>query len=99
MERGGWVYIMTNKIYTTLYTGVTGDLITRIYQHKTKLYHNSFTSKYSVNKLVYYSGFKSIEETIEKEKQIKAGSRKNKETLINTINDNWIDLYPEILKW
>jgi putative endonuclease len=96
MERGGYVYIITNKNNTTLYTGVTSELAERVYKHKTKFYQWSFSAKYSLDKLVYYDGFDSIEEAIDREKQIKAGSRKKKETLINSINPEWKDLYDEI---
>ena len=99
MEKGGCVYIVTNQRHTVLYTGVTSDLISRIYQHIHKIYKNSFTEKYNVNKLVYYEIFISIEEAIAREKQIKAGSRQKKEELIHSFNSAWNDLYPEILKW
>lgn len=75
MIRGGCVYIMTNKNHTVLYTGVTSDLIVRIQQHISKFYLYSFTSKYEVNKLVYYSFYPTIEEAINEEKRIKGGSR------------------------
>ncbi|MBS9526021.1 GIY-YIG nuclease family protein, partial [Litoribacter alkaliphilus] len=61
MEKGGAVYIMTNYNNTTLYTGVTSNLITRIDQHKEGYYQKSFTKKYRLKKLVYYEGFHSIE--------------------------------------
>lgn len=97
MVRGGAVYILTNKNNTTLYTGVTSDLISRIKEHKQKKYPNSFTSKYHISKLVYFEAFHSIEEAIAREKQIKAGSRKKKIDLIESINLHWIDMYDEIL--
>ncbi len=86
---------MTNKLNTVLYTGVTSDLIKRVYEHKEKLV-NGFTSKYRVNKLVYYEIFKDIENAILREKQIKAGSRKKKIELINSVNKEWKDLYEEL---
>jgi putative endonuclease len=76
MERGGFIYIMTNIKNTTLYTSVTSDLLNRVYDHKNDVYPQSFTAKYKLKKLVYYEGFSSIEEAIDREKQIKAGSRK-----------------------
>lgn len=99
MKRGGCIYIMTNENDTTLYTGVTSDLELRVFQHKTNLFPESFTAKYKLHKLVYYEGFHLITEAIAREKQIKAGSRKKKESLINSINPDWKDLYNEILDW
>ena len=90
---------MTNKNHTTLYTGVTSDLKFRVYQHQNNLFPKSFTATYNLHKLVYYEGFLHIEEAIAREKQIKAGSRKKKETLINSINPEWRDLYNEVLDW
>jgi putative endonuclease len=78
MERGGYVYILSNKNNTVLYTGVTSNLLKRIYEHKSKLFPNSFTSKYNINKLVYYNGFSTIDEAILEEKRIKGGSRLKK---------------------
>ncbi|HEY9114362.1 MAG TPA: GIY-YIG nuclease family protein, partial [Bacteroidales bacterium] len=71
MERGGYIYIMTNKYNTTLYVGLTSNLRNRVYQHKTKQYSNSFTARYNLDKLVYFEPFMFIEEAIEREKQIK----------------------------
>ena len=93
--KGGAVYILNN---TTLYTGVTSDLITRVLEHKEKVYPKSFTAKYNISKLVYYESFHSIEEAISREKQIKAGSRKKKIILIESLNPRWIDLFVEIEK-
>jgi putative endonuclease len=96
MTKGGCIYIMTNKGNTTLYIGVTSDLLKRITQHREKNYPNSFTAKYNLNKLVYFETFPSIDEAITREKQLKAGSRKKKEELINKVNPGWIDLYEEL---
>ena len=82
MERGGYIYIVTNKNNTVLYTGVSSKLRNRIFEHRSGKYKNSFTDRYNCHKLVYYEGFVSIEEAIAREKQIKAGSRKKKENLI-----------------
>ena len=91
---------MTNKNNTTLYTGVTSDLISRISEHQQKVYPKSFTARYNISKLVYYEAFHSIEEAIIREKQIKAGSRKKKIKLIESINRHWIDLFDSIQsKW
>ena len=96
MERGGFVYFMTNKNNTVIYTGVTSNLRNRVYEHKTGRHPNSFTSRYKCHKLVYYESFPYIEEAIVREKQIKAGSRKKKEELIRKINPEWRDLFEEI---
>jgi putative endonuclease len=92
----GFVYIMTNKNNTTLYTGVTSDLIKRVYEHKEKLV-KGFTTKYNINKLVYYEISDNIESAITREKQIKAASRQKKIDLISSINKEWKDLYDEIV--
>jgi putative endonuclease len=92
MERGGAVYILTNKNNVVLYTGVTSDLKARLFEHKEKKYPSSFTAKYNLNKLVYYRGFHHIEEAIAEEKRIKGGSRKKKIELIENINPTWKDL-------
>ncbi|NJN28707.1 MAG: GIY-YIG nuclease family protein [Cyclobacteriaceae bacterium] len=96
MEKGGAVYILTNKNHTVLYVGMTSDLIARMIQHIEKHFPNSFTAKYHLDKLVYFEGFHSIEEAIDREKQIKAGSRKKKIELIEAMNPLWKDLYLEI---
>ena len=92
MKRGGAVYIMTNQWNTTLYTGVTSDLPKRIYQHKNKIYNESFSARFNLTKIVYFEAFHSIEEAIHREKQIKAGSRSKKIALVNKINPEWKDL-------
>ncbi|MBE0652095.1 MAG: GIY-YIG nuclease family protein [Bacteroidales bacterium] len=96
MVRGGYVYIMTNKYNKVLYTGVTSQLRDRVYNHKTNIYPSSFTSRYQLHKLVYFEGFEYIEEAINREKQIKGGSRKNKINLINNLNHQWKDLFDQI---
>ncbi|PIV70839.1 GIY-YIG nuclease [Candidatus Roizmanbacteria bacterium CG17_big_fil_post_rev_8_21_14_2_50_39_7] len=90
-----FVYIITNKNNTVLYIGVTNNLVRRIYQHKNKTI-SSFSSKYNLNKLVYYEVFPRIELAIEREKQLKAGSRAKKNLLIQSINPNSEDLYSQI---
>ena len=86
-----YVYILTNKINATLYTGVTNNLALRTYQHKNKII-KGFTAKYNINKLVYFECFNNINDAIAREKQIKAGSRKKKIKLIESINKEWKDL-------
>ena len=92
----GFIYIITNKNNSTLYIGVTSNLPNRIEEHKEKRFQNSFSSRYNLNKLVYYEQFQMIEDAIGREKQLKAGSRKSKLQLIESVNPNWVDLYDEI---
>ena len=86
------IYIMTNKIKTTLYAGVTSSLAKRVYEHKNNT-HKGFTSHYKCEYLVYYEIFDDMESAITREKQIKAGTMKKKIDLINSLNPNWNDLY------
>ena len=95
MSRQYYVYVLTNKRNTVLYTGITNNLKRRVYEHKEKLV-NGFTKKYNITKLVYYEVFEDPENAILREKQIKAGSRQRKIDLINTKNRGWMDLYEEI---
>jgi len=88
----GFIYILTNKNNTTLYVGVTGNIINRIQQHKQKYNRKSFTARYNLDKLVYYEAFQQIGDAIAREKQLKAGSRAKKIALIETDNPNWDDL-------
>ena len=85
------VYLLSNKNNTVIYTGMTSNLIKRIYQHKTK-YYKGFTSRYNCDKLVYFEVFTYVNQAIAREKQIKAGSGKRKELLINSENPEWKDL-------
>ncbi len=87
---------MTNKYNTVLYTGVTNDLIRRVYEHKNKLVEG-FTAKYNLTKLVYYEICKDVKEAINREKQIKGWKREKKEKLIKGFNPDWKDLYEEIV--
>jgi len=99
MEKGGCVYIITNAHHTTLYVGVTSNLYTRIVQHREKEFARSFSARYNLYKLVYYEPFHTIKEAIGRERQLKAGSRKKKEKLINDFNPGWKDLFEEIRYW
>jgi putative endonuclease len=92
----GFIYIITNKNNTTLYLGVTSNLSKRIMEHKQKRYLKSFSARYNLNKLVYYEQFQMIGDAIRREKQLKAGNRATKESLIKSINPDWKDLYDEI---
>lgn len=96
LNRQPAVYIMTNKRNGTLYTGVTSDLIKRVYQHKEGV-ADGFTKKYQCKQLVYYEQFEEMITAIMREKQIKAGSRKKKLTIIESVNPTWRDLYETLL--
>lgn len=86
-----YVYILSNKRNGTLYVGVTSNLVKRIFEHKEKVV-NGFSAKYNLNLLVYYEEWWNIEEAIQREKQLKAGNRKKKLSLIESINPDWKDL-------
>lgn len=92
MNRQYYVYITTNRLNSVLYTGITSDLIKRIYEHKSKVFEG-FTNKYNVDKLVYYEIYDNIYDAITREKQIKAGPRQKKIDMIINMNPEWIDLY------
>ena len=94
MNKKYYVYMMTNKNNTVIYTGVTNNLKRRVYEHKDKMLEG-FTKKYNANKLVYFEITNDINSAIQREKQIKAGSRQKKIDLINSINAEWKDLYDE----
>ncbi len=96
MHTESYVYLLANKHNNVLYTGVTNDLIRRVYEHKNKLVAG-FTKKYNVDRLVYYEVCGSIITAIEREKQIKGWSRKKKQDLINVLNPEWTDLYQTLL--
>ena len=98
MKRGGYVYIMSNLTNSVTYIGVTSQLSVRIEQHKTKSHPDSFTARYDITKLVYYTGFHHIEEAIAEEKRLKNLSRKNKYLLISTLNPDWKDLTKDIIE-
>ncbi|MCL5429289.1 MAG: GIY-YIG nuclease family protein [Chloroflexi bacterium] len=97
MPRQGFFYIMTNKYNTVLYCGVTNNLARRVAEHKEKP-GNTFVGRYLLNKLVYYELTERIIDAIEREKQIKGGSRQKKIDLINSLNPAWKDLYDEVLE-
>ncbi len=90
-----YVYIMASPNNKVLYTGVTNDLVKRVYAHKSKSVAG-FTKRYNVTKLVYYEYTEDVVSALSREKQIKAGSRLKKEELINGFNPNWDDLYGNI---
>jgi putative endonuclease len=94
-EKLYFVYILTNAKHTVLYTGFSNNLKARIWSHKERLVE-SFTKRYHVDMLVYYEATESVVSALERERQIKAGSRQKKIDLINSMNPNWRDLYEEL---
>ena len=92
-----YVYILSNNHKNVIYTGVTNDLIRRVYEHKNHLDKNSFTAKYKVDRLVYFEETSDVKSAIEREKQIKSWNRNRKTSLIMEMNPKWLDLYPKIL--
>ena len=90
-----FIYIITNKYQTVVYTGVTSNLPQRIIEHKEKRHPNSFSARYSLNILVYYEQFQWIGDAIAREKKLKAGSREAKNNLIRSMNPTWKDLFEE----
>ena len=92
-----YVYILSNENNNVIYTGVTNNLVRRIYEHKNHLDKSSFTSRYNIEKLVYYETTSDVESAISREKQIKGWNRKRKNKMIENKNPNWKDLYDSIL--
>ncbi len=99
MSHNSFVYIITNKYNKVLYTGVTSNLKIRIWEPQTKAYPDSFTAKYNCNKLVWYEQYGNIKWAIDREKQIKAGSRMDKVRLIEAMNPQWKDLWEVVREW
>ncbi len=95
--KSGYVYILASKRNGTLYTGVTSNLVKRVYQHKEHSIEG-FTKKYQVTQLVYFEEHDDIGQAIIREKQIKVWKRQWKLNLIEKDNPNWIDLYHSILE-
>ena len=93
-----YVYILSNITGTTIYIGITRDLIRRVYEHKHKLDPGSFTARYDIHKLVYYESTSDVRAAIEREKQLKGWNRKRKNKLIESMNPRWDDLYESILR-
>ena len=92
-----YVYILANLTGTVVYTGVTNDLIRRVYEHKHNAVPSSFTAKYAVHKLVYFEETTSRYEAISREKQIKSWNRKRKNRLVESKNPKWQELYDSLL--
>ena len=92
-----YVYLLSNTTNTTVYVGVTRNLLKRVYEHKHKLDPNSFTARYHIHKLVYFETTSDVHSAIEREKQIKSWSRARKNQLVDGINPRWEDLYGKLL--
>jgi putative endonuclease len=92
----GYTYIMTNKVRTTFYVGVTSDLVRRIWQHR-ETETKGFASRYNVRHLVWYECFDDIREAISREKNLKNWQRDWKVDLVAKFNPEWCDLYSDIL--
>mgnify|MGYP001007281938 CR=1 FL=1 len=97
MDRQYYVYVLASKRNGTLYTGVTSDLIRRVFEHKNDLI-DGFTKKYHVHMLVHYEILTNINEAIIREKQIKSWKRAWKKNLIEQDNPRWIDLYEDLIQ-
>jgi putative endonuclease len=96
-EHSYWVYMLASKPYGTLYTGVTNNLIKRIWEHRESLLEG-FTKKYGVKILVWYEWHESIHDAIEREKRIKRWRRDWKIALIEDSNPRWSDLYSGLIR-
>jgi putative endonuclease len=96
MTKYGYLYILASDRNGTIYTGVTSDLVRRVYEHKTNQV-KGFTKRYNVHRLVYYEQYDDIITAIEREKQLKPWKRSWKLDLIEKDNPEWNDLYGEII--
>ncbi|QJX47962.1 GIY-YIG nuclease family protein [Hymenobacter taeanensis] len=90
-----YTYILTNQNRTVLYIGVTSELKHRVSEHKAGI-HPGFTKKYNVHQLVYFETYPDIKAAIDREKQLKGGSRQKKLDLINGFNKEWQDLFDQL---
>ena len=95
IPKGGYIYIISNRRRTVLYIGVTSNLYSRIYDHKSG-FGSVFSKKYHCTDLLYYCFYKSIEEAIKREKQLKKWKREWKDELIKSFNPNLKDLFSEV---
>lgn len=91
-----YIYILTNASKSSLYVGVTSNLVQRVWKHKTEFYDGSYTSKYHINQLMYYEVYAKPEQAIIREKQLKLFIRQKKIDLISKFNPIWRDLYEDI---
>ena len=95
MERCYWIYILASAIGGTLYIGATNNLVRRVYEHKMGL-ADGFTKKYHVHRLVYFEQYSDVAAANLREKRLKRWNRAWKVRLIEELNPNWDDLYPQI---
>jgi len=86
-----YIYLMTNWNHRVMYVGVTNDLVRRVYEHKNKLMEG-FTSRYNINKLVYFENTEDIHAALAREKEIKRWRREKKDALVHALNSDWRDL-------
>ena len=93
-----YVYMLTNKFKNVLYTGVTRDLVRRVYEHREHFDKDSFTARYKTTQLVYFESTSDVRCAIEREKQIKSWNRERKNQLVESMNPDWMDLYPSIIE-
>ena len=92
-----YVYMLSNNLNTAIYTGVTRDLVRRVYEHKHNMDSDSYTAKYGIHKLVYFESTSDVKAAIEREKQIKSWNRKRKNKLVESKNPQWQELYESLL--
>jgi putative endonuclease len=92
------VYMLCNKARTVLYTGITNNLMRRVFEHRERVEPRSFTARYRVNRLVYYEAFDDIVAAIGREKQIKGWTRARKNALVAHSNPRWNDLWSQIVE-
>lgn len=92
-----YIYILSNQTNVAVYTGVTNDLIRRVYEHRSEFDSHSFTAKYHIHKLVYFEQINDITDAIKREKQIKSWSRAKKNALVEKMNPEWKDLYDTLI--
>ena len=93
-----YVYILANATNVTIYTGITRDLVRRVYEHRHNMDPNGFTARYKVHKLVYFEETTDVKAALEREKQIKSWNRARKNALVESMNPVWQELYPGILE-
>ena len=92
-----YIYILTNKVNTVLYTGQTSSLLERVQQHNQGM-AEGFTKRYGINKLVYYETAEDLDGALYREKQIKGYTRKKKIALIENMNPKWADLSDKLVE-